>query len=232
MAVVTPHTGNQPMSRVRVRYQTFEFGEIDIHVRTLRDRQQYDDSDLAAARAGVSAANWPLFGIVWDSSEVLARIMYGYEVAGLRILEAGCGIGLASLVLQSRAADITASDKHPAAAHYLSANTQLNGFATLPFATADWAAANLTLGDFDLIIGSDLLYEAWGVDLLARFVERHSKPNCTVILVDPGRGLQGRFRSAMVKLGYRIVLNERISSALNSAYRGHLLKFEREAASG
>ena len=57
------------MSSLRVRYQTIEFGDNDIHVRTLRDRQQFSDSGSdEAEKLGVSPASWPLFGVVWDSS--------------------------------------------------------------------------------------------------------------------------------------------------------------------
>jgi predicted nicotinamide N-methyase len=215
------------MSRVRVRYQTYEFGDTDIHVRTLRDRQQFDETDLAAEQQGISSAAWSLFGIVWESGEVLARLMRDYDVTNLRILEVGCGIGLASLVLQSRGADITASDLHPSAGTYLGANAVLNGLTNVPFVQAAWATPNAELGQFDLIIGSDLLYEAWGVDELVQFLERHSAPECTVIMVDPGRGFRGRFRSAMVRLGYRVLSSEPISSMLDPDYRGVLLELQR-----
>ena len=39
--------------------------------------------------------------------------MFEFEIAGKRILEVGCGIGLASLVLNHRPGDITATDHHP-----------------------------------------------------------------------------------------------------------------------
>src|SRR5690606_40800053 len=47
-------------------------------------------------------------------------------VEGRRILEAGCGIGLASLVLQRRGADVVASDIHPLAEAFLAYNSALN----------------------------------------------------------------------------------------------------------
>jgi hypothetical protein len=31
------------MANIRLRYQTIEFGDIDIHLCTLRDKQQFDD---------------------------------------------------------------------------------------------------------------------------------------------------------------------------------------------
>lgn len=101
------------MSVVRLRYHTIEFGELDIHLRTLRDNQQFSDDEGEAEALGISSAFWPLFGIVWDSGNVLAHLMVEYEIVGLRILEVGCGIALASLVLNHRLADITATDYHP-----------------------------------------------------------------------------------------------------------------------
>ena len=42
-----------------------------------------------------------------------------------RILEVGCGLGLASLVLNERSADISATDYHPEVETFLKINTEL-----------------------------------------------------------------------------------------------------------
>lgn len=36
------------MTTLRVRYQTLEFGTADIHIRSLRDNQEFSDNDGAA----------------------------------------------------------------------------------------------------------------------------------------------------------------------------------------
>ncbi len=190
------------MSALRVRYQTLEFGAVDIHVRSLRDNQEFLDPDGVAEKLGISSASWPLFGIVWPSGQVLAHLMFDYEVAGKRILEVGCGIGLASLVLNHRLADITATDYHPEVGAFLDANVQLNHGRAIPFVRTGWGDVQTTLGQFDLIVGSDLLYEREHVELLAGFIEQHAKPHCAVVLVDPGRGNHARFSKKMISLGY------------------------------
>lgn len=83
------------MIPLRIRYRTIEIEDIDIHVKTLRDNQQYFDPNGGASRMGISSATWPLFGIIWASSEVLVHLMFDYETEEIRILEVGCGIGLA-----------------------------------------------------------------------------------------------------------------------------------------
>jgi predicted nicotinamide N-methyase len=216
------------MSSLRIRYQTIEFGEVDIHVRTLRDNQEYLDVDDVAAKLGISSATWPLFGIVWASSEVLAHLMFDYKIGTKRILEVGCGIGLASLVLNHRHADITATDYHPEAGHFLEENVQLNKGQEIRFVRTGWGDEDSGLGEFDLVIGSDVLYERSHVKLLAGFIEQHAKPHCDVILVDPGRGHHARFSKKMVSLGYSHSQSKPAhTDYLTKPFRGQILRYHR-----
>ncbi|NWH06086.1 class I SAM-dependent methyltransferase [Desulfobacter latus] len=190
------------MSSVRVRYTTLEIGEMDIHIRTLRDHLQFADINGEAKRFGISSATWPLFGVVWPASQVLAHLMLNYHVDGKRVLEVGCGIALASLILNQRLADITATDYHPETEKFLVHNVKLNNGKKIPFVRTGWADLNDNLGQFDLIIGSDLLYEVEHVNLLSAFINRHARIHCDVIIVDPGRGYHAKFSKKMAGLGY------------------------------
>lgn len=219
------------MPPLRFRYQTIEFGEIDIHLRTLRDNQQFVDTDDVAANLGICSAAWPMFGVVWVSGEVLAHLMSDFSIAGKRILEVGCGIGLASLVLNNRHADITATDHHPEAGTFLTENTRLNNGPSIPFVRTGWTDEESNLGDFDLIIGSDLLYEADHALLLATFINQHALPTCEVIIVDPGRGHSNRFGRQMVELGYVEGGQHEIvdTELLSRPFRGRILQYSRQA---
>jgi len=190
------------MSNLRFRYQTIEFGDIDIHLRSLRDNQEYSDDLGEAAALGISSASWPLFGVVWASGQVLAHEVLDIDIANKRILEVGCGIALASHLLNKRHANITATDYHPEVEKYLFENTQLNQAEKIPFVRTGWADEKSSLGQFDLIIGSDILYEAEHVDLLAHFLQQHAAIKCDIILVDPGRGNHARFSKKMVSFGF------------------------------
>lgn len=212
----------------RMRYQTVEFDSMDIHLRTLRDRNQFYDPDGEAEKLGISSAVWPIFGIVWPSSRVLAHLMEGFDIEGLRILEVGCGIGLASLVLNAQQADITATDYHPSAQAFLEHNVGLNGGAEIPFVRAGWADSEVPLGEFDLLIGSDVLYESEHVALLAEFVDQHAAEGAKIIIVDAGRGHAGRFSREMESIGYtceRTVPNQ--PSDMPETYKGKMLTFVR-----
>ncbi len=190
------------MSSVRVRYTTLEIGDMDIHIRTLRDALQFEDINGEAQKLGISSATWPLFGVVWPASQVLARLMLDYHVDGKRVLEVGCGIALASLILNQRLADITATDYHPEAEGFLVHNVKLNHGKKIPFVRTGWADLDDDLGKFDLIIGSDILYEVEHVNLLSAFINRHARSHCHVIIVDPRRGHHAKFSKKMAGLGY------------------------------
>ena len=213
------------MSKIRVRYQTYEFDATDIHIRSLRDKQEFDYSSKAT-NLGVSEASWPLFGVVWPSGEVLAHLMFEFNIEGKRILELGCGLGLASLVLNNRFANITATDYNPDAQTFLEENVKLNKGDLIPFFRADWAKKNEKLGKYDLIIGSDLLYERNQINDLSSFINKHANDSCEVVIIDPGRGNYNKFTKEMTDNGYDFTDNKvKNCDYLEKLYNGRVLYY-------
>lgn len=170
---------------------------------TLKDRQQFHDPDGEFEAAGVAPAAWPMFGVVWPAGLLLAEHMAGHPVEGLRILEVGCGLGLASMILHARGADVTASDLHPLAGEFLAGNARRNGLSSPRFRIVDWRR-DCCDAAFDLIIGSDLLYERGQAEPLANFIDRHCTADSKVILTDPGRGQVARFNRLMSARGFSV----------------------------
>ncbi len=206
-------------------------GGRDYRVRALQDNQQFADAEGLAERAGVSSAQWPLFGQVWPAGCVLAEAMSTHDVAGLRILEVGCGLALSSLVLKHRGADITASDLHPLAETFLIDNARRNGLQAIAYRDLPWAVPDATLGYFDLIIGSDILYERGHAALLAGLIQRHALPRSEIVITDPGRGNGGAFGKAMALLGYEASEHRcRFKPEDVAPYRGRLLQYRRGGA--
>ncbi len=216
------------MTNIRLRYQTLEFGKIDIHLCTLRNKQEFYDPVGAAEKLGICSASWPIFGVIWPSSLVLAHLILDYETDSKRILEIGCGMALSSLLLNKQCADITATDYHPEAKIFLQRNTLLNEDKDICFEQVDWADKSDNLGLYDLIIGSDLLYEDSHIELLSNFIEAHSKPVCEVIIVDPGRGRKNKLSSRMMKFGFTSShYKPAHTDYLDKEFKGYILKFER-----
>jgi len=216
------------MTNLRLSYQTIEFGKIDIHLCTLRNKQEFHDPEGIAEELGISSAAWPIFGIVWPSSLVLAHFVCNYDIGSKRVLEIGCGTALSSLLLNKQQVDITATDYHPEVETFLNRNSKLNGDVIIPFERTGWADNNDSLGRFDLIIGSDLLYEDEHIELLSNFILDHSNPECEVIIVDPGRGRKNKLAKKMLEFGYIYsFFKPENTEYLDSVFKGHLLKFVR-----
>ncbi|QDH70296.1 class I SAM-dependent methyltransferase [Marilutibacter alkalisoli] len=213
------------------RNLTLHIGGEEYRLRALSDRQQFIDREGAADRAGISSAQWSLFGQPWPAGCVLAEAMSSFDIAGKRILELGCGLALSSLVLQRRGADITASDYHPLASSFLEYNAALNGLPAIAFHDLPWATPDATLGHFDLIIGSDILYERGHAALLSALMLRHAHPAAELVIVDPGRGQSSRFVRAIRAQGYECSEERmRFDEAETKPFPGRLLYCRRPAA--
>lgn len=241
-------------------------GAQDMQIRSLLDRQQFFDPNGAALRLGISDAIWPLFGLLWPSGRELAKHMAHHPVVqGQRILELGCGLGLASLVCHRKGADITASDCHPLAGDFLKENLRLNDLPPMKYRAGHWgsveaiaaaaaetalfdAAAQVTAlangvtggfvvpsadlpvqGVFDLIIGSDLLYERDQFARLPDYICEHASASAQIWIVDPDRGNRSAFSRQMAERGFDVTETrlDRAESEFELGYKGRLLVYTR-----
>jgi predicted nicotinamide N-methyase len=91
------------------------------------------------------------------------------DVAGLEIVELGCGLGVPSLVAAARGAHVTATDWASDAVELLQANADRNGL-QLTLEQRDWREP--WAARFDLALAADVLYERRNVEpLIERFLE-------------------------------------------------------------
>lgn len=197
-------------------------------LRVLSDRQQFADPDGHGERLGISSAQWSLFGQLWPSGRLLAQAMDRADIAGKRVLEIGCGIGLPSLVLQRRGAIVVASDMHPLAESFLAYNAALNELPALHYRQLRWGQPLPTLGDFDMIIASDVLYERGHAELLSNVVRRHARPDCELVITDPGRGYSAELTRLLAAQGFGVSESRCAMDDEDTATRGRLLHYRRQ----
>ena len=183
------------------KHETISVNSTKYLIHSLKDRQQFFDYKERGAKLGISSATWSLFGVVWPASHVLATTVSKLVLEGKRVLEIGCGIALSSLVLHKMGANITASDYHPLAKEFLNKNAQANNLPPLKYLSGNWEE-NESLGEFDLIIGSDILYEPNHPKMVSEFIQRHSGADTQVIVVDPNRSNRSAFTKRMISLGF------------------------------
>ena len=143
----------------------------------------------------------PYWAELWPAATALAAALP--DLAGLRVVELGCGLGLPSLVAAARGADVTASDWAEDAVELLRENAARNGLA-LRAEVRDWREP--WPERFDVAIAADVLYERRNVEpLLERL--RELAPIAYVGLA--GRPYEAEF---LGKAGSAIEIAERVVS--------------------
>ena len=235
MNVLLPHTQH-------LGYQTKQEsiavqGVPNLLIRSLLNKQQFYDPGNAALDLGISSAFWSLFGLLWPSGSRLAERMALRPVnVDERILELGCGLGLASLVGHRRGANITASDCHPLAGEFLRENLRLNQLSPMSYQHGHWGQHAAQQQDpavsskIDLIIGSDILYERDEQGDLANYIHQHMEDHAEVWVVDPNRGNRAHFHRNMAAQGFALKEECLDISATSdaSAYKGRMLTYSRD----
>lgn len=205
-----------------------QVGAFRYRIRALSDHMQYADNEGSAQRAGICSASWSLFGQLWPASQVLARVVKHIDITNRRILELGCGLGLPSLLLQSRGADVTASDHHPLSEPFLDYNAALNKLSPIPYLDLPWVEDTVKVGHFDLIMGSDILYERNHAGMLARQIQRLAAPVAKILITCPGRGYGNQLSRLLQAEGFEVTETRMAFNENEKApFRGRLLCYRR-----
>ena len=216
------------MPGYKTRLLDVTVGQLNLRLKALKDNNQYFDPDKLSENAGVAPANWSFFGQLWPAAQVLANAVKKIDIAEKRIIELGCGLGLPSLVLKHRNADITASDRHPLSRFFLESNSLLNHIAPIPFVNLSWEKPDLNVGKFDVIIASDVLYERDHATLLAELIHKIAEPIAKVMVTCPGRGHRNKLSKLLMEQGFTVD-QERLgfNSEELPPFKGRLLTYKR-----
>lgn len=159
-------------------------------------------------------ANFPFGLMLWASAAGLAEALATDPICRLlarekRVLEIGCGVGLAGLAAraQAGAASVVQTDYQTDALTLAAHNAAINRIDGVSQRIGDWRAFPESFGRFDLVIGSDVLYERSLHTTLADLLPRLITPGGTILLSDPlrpqalewieAREKSGRWRIAM-----------------------------------
>lgn len=141
-------------------------------------------SQDAALDAAIETDSDPFGAVCWPAAVVAARTLAQRDsLAGLRVIELGAGTGLASAAAARLGADVVATDVSDLSLELLRRAAADAPFDVrrLDFTDRDAVAA---LGDFDIIVAADTLYEEAIAAATARVVHA-ARGAC--IVVDPGR---------------------------------------------
>jgi predicted nicotinamide N-methyase len=153
--------------------------------------------DVLSAAAPGDIPYWP---VAWPAGLGLARYLADQDLAGLRVLEVGCGVGVSGLGAALAGGSVVVTDNQPPALRVAMMNARRNGL-PLRAAVADWRAWPFR-GVFDRIVGSDVTYEPAAFDALLSVLHASLAPGGEALLTDPGRLMTSAFQQRALEAGW------------------------------
>lgn len=199
------------MTTYRTHIQQRRLGDKLYVLETIRDLDEAIDqlcSELGddGAKDPFAEDLCPYFGILWPASEGLAQYLVEHAsvVKGKRVVELGCGLGLPSMVAAHLGASVLATDFHPDVEHYFQRNCRHSNMPALSYQRFNWRGSSSDIGLFDVVLGSDILYESKHPSEVAAGLVRLMKPGGEIVLADQGRSYLGQFLTAMEQAGFDV----------------------------
>ncbi len=168
--------------------------DLDFEAVTIRGREFYflHLADIEPLVAGkdifANASEFPFWVKIWEASLVMANLMAAMPVKeGRRILELGSGLAVAGLVGAAFGHDVTITDYEDEIMDFVRVSAAVNGCVdTAHTATLDWLKPS-DIGQFDVIIGSEVLFHERFFQPLIDCFERYLKPGGVIYMAHDRR---------------------------------------------
>lgn len=181
---------------------------VDLGATTVVVARPADPEALLDEEAFGTEEFLPYWAELWPSCEALAILLAERGVAGERVLELGCGLGVPSLVAARLGATATATDWAADALTLLADNAGRNGV-TLELVRLDWFAPGVAWPGarpprWPLVLAADVLYEARNGPALLATLDDVVAADGEAWIADPGRPSATPFWRAANRAGWAV----------------------------
>ncbi len=150
----------------------------------------------------------PYWPTLWPSARMLAKVVvrepWETYPQPVRVLEVGCGLGLAGIACLSRGLDVTFSDVDETALTFAAKNARHNEYTT-GFRTMllDFRCPPSDV-KYPVVLGSDLMYEERMVTPLVELLAAVLAPGGVCLITDPDRQAARVFKWKLQEAGYDV----------------------------
>ncbi|HTW94549.1 MAG TPA: methyltransferase [Tepidisphaeraceae bacterium] len=174
--------------------RTLRFGGVTIEFTRIADADRVLDdvaaeADRRSRQRDVKTDDplrMPYWAELWESSTAIAEYLArGPSLHNRRVLDLGCGMGLAGAAAAAQGAAVLLADIEPLALLLARLNT-LPWHDRVRIRRLNWQIDRLP-EKFDLILGADILYERPQWEYLDAFWTHHLAPGGQILLGEPGR---------------------------------------------
>ena len=193
-----------------------EFSGTKVALLRVADLQRFVNADDLLAADAVSEP--PYWMHLWPGALALARLMaerellQGESLAGMRVLELGCGLALPSLLAAISGASVVATDWQPTPLRHALNSARLNR-SPLQTVQMDWRASCFAgrKGSlpFDLVLGADIAYDFECEEDLVRTLAHLVCRGGRVVLADSVNTYRQTFKRRLEDVGFAVSQSKR-----------------------
>ncbi|MDT7041018.1 hypothetical protein [Candidatus Nitronereus thalassa] len=162
-------------------------GSIQLIIQSKREIREYEKMGSVDAES----SEWFYWNRIWASevglSEFLIREFYPDSLKGKKILELGCGTGLAGMVCGKLGGIPTFSDKVPMVMESIREACRLNKLSKYQTLVLDWANCEGIGHRYDTVLGSEIFYDNTFLNDISRLLDQVLTPGGTGLFCDPNR---------------------------------------------
>lgn len=186
--------------QLRRRFHTLT-SEVSIGERRLTMLHPASPEDLIDEEEFERDERLPYWADIWPSARILAAYIGTQTGSGRSLLELGCGAGLVATAAAVAGFRVCATDYYEDALRFTALNVATNTGRMPETRLVDWRVLPTDLGRFDVVVGSDVLYERPHGPLVARAVDVLLSRGGEAVIADPGRISAGDFVRDAAKRG-------------------------------
>ena len=191
------------------RFQTIE-SELVVGDRTLSILHPASADDLIDEKEFERDDRLPYWADIWPSARILASYVARLPGNDRSLLELGCGAGLVATAAAVAGFRVCATDYYEDALRFTELNVAEETGLVPETRLVDWRKIPTDLGRFDLVVGSDVLYERIYGRLVAKAIDMTLARSGEAVIADPGRIAADEFVHAAGERGLTLVGHDRV----------------------
>lgn len=196
------HLQQQLSQACQLSCETLSIGSLTIEL----FRPQYPDNLLDEMLAkspddiDVRDERLPYWAELWPSSIALATYLVSERPLDpdVKVLELGCGLGLAGVAAGHQTPQVVMTDYQPTALQFAELNWRHN--LTIPFRgeVLDWREPRKDLAA-DVVLAADVAYESRALEPLVHAFRQLTRPGGRILLAEPGRKVARGFATQLAE---------------------------------
>lgn len=196
-----------PFLQFSTTTNTYSIGGLSVNLETIDNSEELLD---ALINSGPEHPDYqdevmPYWADLWHSALGLAEVMVKqkHQLAGKKVIELGCGLGLPGIIASTLGAQVTFTDYVPQALDFAKSNLERNQVThQARFKILDWRTPDIS-EQFDIVIAADVAYEKRFFTPLYTTIRKLLAPDGECWLSEPGRPIAKAFLSGFTKNGFK-----------------------------